>query len=257
NGKGMKHSASLIPVLFLLILINNFLTPKNHINPDKSLKNDPHQISIYEKYEMTVVSISDTFDFVFIPKNAKSIKSVAKKGNFKIMINGSFFSGTRLTARHAGWLRLFGKTFSPIGQDRQVSHIFRYNLDEKKSELIPYQKFIPTDDNRSIEFQTGPLVVDSNKVAQKYIAESINGLSKHVRTLLAITDKRHFHFITVRERVSLDELGNYLTSLAIFANQRLDVVNLDGGPSVALYVEKYPELNYNADARLPILLGAK
>ena len=57
--------------------------------------------------------------------------------------------------------------------------------------------------------------------------------------------------------MALDELGHYLTSLAVFANKRLDVVNLDGGPSVALYVEKYPELNYNAEARLPILLGVK
>lgn len=253
----MKHSASLIPVLFLLNLINNSLIQKNYINPDQFLKDNQHQISIYGKYSMTIISIADTFDFVFIPKNAKSIKSVAKKSNYKIMINGSFFSGTRLAARHAGWLRLFGITYSPLGQDRQVSHVFRYNLDENKAELIPYQKFSPTGDNRSIEFQTGPLVVDSNRVAQRYIEESINGLSKHTRTLLAITDQQHFHFITVRERVSLDELGNYLTSLAIFATKRLDVVNLDGGPSVALYVEKYPKLNYNADARLPILLGAK
>ncbi|MCU0645873.1 MAG: phosphodiester glycosidase family protein [bacterium] len=253
----MKYCANLIPVLSFIIFTKYFLALQIDINPDQSLKDDEHQISIYEKYSMTIISIADTFDFVFIPQNAKSIKSVAKKGNYKIMINGSFFSGTRLAARHAGWLSLFGKTYSPIGKDRQVSHIFRYHLDEKKANLIPYQKFIPTGDNRSIEFQTGPLVVDSNRVAQKYIAESINGLSKHTRTLLAITDQQHFHFITVRERVSLDELGNYLTTLAIFANQRLDVVNLDGGPSVALYVEKYPELNYNADARLPILLGAK
>jgi exopolysaccharide biosynthesis protein len=253
----MNHSASLIPVLFLLILINNFLTQNNNINPDQSLKDDPHQIYFFEKYEMTIISIADTFDFIFIPSNAESIDSVAKKGNYKIVINGSFFDSTRLAAEHAGRLRLFGKTYAPIKEEAQLSHVFRFNLDEKKADLIPYQKFRPVDDNCSIEFQTGPLVVDSNKVAQKYIAESINGLGKYTRTLLAITDLRHLHFITVRKRVALDELGNYLTSLSIFSNQRLDVVNLDGGPSVALYVEKYPELNYNADARFPILLGVR
>lgn len=206
---------------------------------------------------MTIISIADAFDFIFIPSNAESIDSVAEKGNYKIMINGSFFGGTRLAAEHAGWLRLFGKTYSPIAADRQLSHVFRYNLDEKKSHLIPYQKFRPVNDTRAIEFQTGPLVVDSNRVAQKYIAESINGLGKYTRILLAITDRRHFHFITVRKRVALDELGNYLISLSIFSNHRLDLVNLDGGPSVALYVEKYPELNYHADVRLPILLGVK
>lgn len=251
----------ILKIIALLLLITPLQNQKairqEDITPNKILNDHPHQSYIFEKYEMTIISIADTFDFIFIPRDARSIKSVAKKGNYKIMINGSFFCGTRLAAKHAGWLRLFGKTYSPVGQDRQVSHIFRYNLDEKQAELIPYQKFQPADDNRSIEFQTGPLVVDSNKVAQKYIAESINGLSKHTRTLLAITDRRHFHFIIVRKRVALDELGNYLTSLSIFSNQRLDVVNLDGGPSVALYVAKYPELNYNADARLPILLGVK
>jgi len=63
---------------------------------------------------------------------------------------------------------LFGKTYSPIKDDRQLTHVFRYNLDEKKVDLIPYQRFRPLDDNRSIEFQTDPLVVDSNNLAQKY-----------------------------------------------------------------------------------------
>jgi len=252
----MNQIVNIISLLFLITLLENHKAIQQHdITPDQIIKDRPHQIYIYEKYEMTIISIADMFEFIYIPSNAESVDSAAKKGNYKIMINGSFFDGTRLAAEHAGWLRLFGKIYSPIKDDRQLTHVFRFNLDEKKVNLIPYQEFRPLDDNRSIEFQTGPLVVDSNKVAQKYIAESINGLGKYTRTLLAITDRRHFHFIIIRKRLALDELGNYLTSLSIFSNKRLDVVNLDGGPSVALYVEKYPELNYNADARLPILLG--
>ncbi len=254
----MNQIVNIISLLFLIAPLENHKAIQQHnITPDKFIKDLSHQIYIYRKYEMTLISIADSFDFIFIPKNAESIDSVARKGNYKIMINGSFFDGTRSAAEHAGWLRLFGKTYSPVKDDRQLTHVFRYNLHERRADLIPYQKFRPLDDNRSIEFQTGPIVVDSNKVAQRYIAESINGLGKYTRTLLAITDKRHFHFITVRKRVALDELGNYLTSLSIFSDKRLDVVNLDGGPSVALYVEKYPELNYNVDARLPILLGVK
>ena len=154
----MNHSASLIPVLFLLMLINNFLTQNNNINPDQSLKDDPHQIYIFEKYEMTIISIADTFDFTFIPKNAESIDSVAAKGNYKILINGSFFDGTRLAAEHAGWLRLFGKTYSPINSvfsqqltvrirlgsvihysikdDCQLTRIVRYNPGEKNAKLV-------------------------------------------------------------------------------------------------------------------------
>jgi len=64
--------------------------------------------------KMKIISIADTFSFIFIPSNAKLIKSIAKKGNYKILINGSFFSGTRLATKHAGWFRLFGKNYALI-----------------------------------------------------------------------------------------------------------------------------------------------
>lgn len=81
-------------ILFLLLinpLKNSMSLQKYDIIPDQFLKDYPHQIYIYETYEMTIISIAYTFDFIFIPSNAESIDFVARKGNYKIMINGSFF----------------------------------------------------------------------------------------------------------------------------------------------------------------------
>jgi hypothetical protein len=46
-----------------------------------------------------------------------------------------------------------------------------------------------------------------------------------------------------------------LRRLSVFQNGRLDVINLDGGSSVALYLRDVPGANLNADDRLPILIG--
>jgi len=117
--------------------------------------------------------------------------------------------------------------------------------------------FKPNNDNHSIEFQTGPLIIDSNKAALALIQHSVNGSGRYKRTLLAITDNSMLFLITVRNRVSLDSLAGYLLSLPIFASHRLDVVNLDGGSSVALFVQDHSELNYNESAHLPMLIGVK
>jgi hypothetical protein len=74
---------------------------------------------------------------------------------------------------------------------------------------------------------------------------------------MAVTDNFGLFLITVRSRVSLDSLANYLLSLSLFASHRLDVVNLDGGSSVALFVQNHPELNYNESSHLPMLIGVK
>ena len=108
----------------------------------------------------------------------------------------------------------------------------------------------------NIEFQTGPLVIQANVLDMPSIHQSINGLRSHQRTLLGYTeeDKLKF-FITVRKSERLDTLGEYLLKLSIFEGKTLSVINLDGGPSVALATQSHPEINHNEQAVLPILFA--
>ena len=99
------------------------------------------------------------------------------------------------------------------------------------------------------------LVIEKGELREDLIRSSINGLTRHTRTLIATLDGRQCFFITVTEGVALDDLARSLRRISVFQEGRLDVMNLDGGSSVALYLRDAPGWNYNAGDRLPILIG--
>ena len=230
---------------------------QNLILSDKVYHDGPNEISVYDDFGITIVSVHHGFEFLFVPDDVDALESVALANHYRLVINGSFFDGSALHAGHSGWLRIYGKTYSPLRPNVQLTHIVRFDSTSMKTAFIDMDGFKPGNDNHSIEFQTGPLIIDSNKVALSLIQHSINGSGKYKRTLMAVTDNSGLFLITVRNRVSLDSLANYLLSLAIFASHRLDIVNLDGGSSVALFVQNHPELNYNESSHLPMLIGVK
>ncbi|KKQ36079.1 MAG: hypothetical protein US52_C0009G0001, partial [candidate division WS6 bacterium GW2011_GWA2_37_6] len=110
--------------------------------------------------------------------------------------------------------------------------------------------------NDVIEFQTGPLVLDDGEVQKSFVNNSVNGTTRHKRLLLATDETNRIFIIVVREKVNLIELANYLRSLNVFGKE-LDVINLDGGKSVALWDRYYPEVNYNSNDRLPLVICVK
>jgi hypothetical protein len=248
------------PGVIFILLLQLWVRPtfsQNLIPPGKVYYDSPNETSVYDDFGMTIVSVVHGFDFLFVPDNVDALESVARAHHYRFVINGSFFDGSAMHAGHSGWLRIYGKTYSPLRPDVQLTHIVRFDSISGKTSFINMDGFTPTNDDHSIEFQTGPLIIDSNRVALPLIQHSINGSGKYKRTLMAVTDNRGLFLITVRNRVSLDSLANYLLSLSLFASHRLDVVNLDGGSSVALFVQNHPELNYNEGSHLPMLIGVK
>jgi Phosphodiester glycosidase len=253
----MKRIAQAAVYFLLLALWGQPSVSQNLIPADKVYHDGPNEISVYDDFGITIISVHHGFDFLFVPDNVEALDSVARSHHYRFVINGSFFDGSALHAGHSGWLRIYGKTYSPLRPDVQLTHIVRFDSTSMITAFINMYGFKPGNDNHSIEFQTGPLIIDSNKVAISLIQHSINGSGKYKRTLMAVTDNRGLFLITVRNRVSLDSLANYLLSLSLFASHRLDVMNLDGGSSVALFTQNHPELNYNESSHLPMLIGVK
>jgi len=225
--------------------------------PDSTCRSDSSVVYVYNTLGITALPVKHGFEYVFTPRDVPAVSDIAHTMNFRFVINASFFEGERLNAQHAGWFKVRGTRYAPIMKDRQLTHVVVFDPEANTIAFIPWQKFHSGPGRTTIEFQTGPLVVDSNRVAQKLIDGSINGSGKYTRTLLALTNSSELWFITVRKPVSLGELGEYLLSLSIFHNKRLDVVNLDGGPSVAFYAQPFPKLNFNTDDHLPLLLGVR
>lgn len=241
----------------LIIFLTCLFLPIFHSNTEpvvRQFKDDEIEVYTDRKYGIVIISFSNTFDVIYHPTKVLPLKDLAQHFEYRYVMNGSFFEGDRLNAKHAGWLSILGMNHSLIKEDPQLSHVVRYNPSSGAIAFLPLEEFDPVRSDNYIEFQTGPLVLHNNRLAEKSIQESINGLGEYKRALLAYTDDQQKYFIITKEVVALDDLGEYLLTLPIFSDKILNVINLDGGPSVALYSKDFPELNYNEEDRLPILL---
>lgn len=228
----------------------------NSLHADETIIDGNITIYKYTKeVVLTIISIPDTVYYLYMPMLPSSVESIGKESNWRYLINATYFSGPRSNAKHVGWLRINGHIYEPISDDKQLTHVARIDRHTGDISFTYYKDFIAEYNEDFLEFQTGPLVVENNKVAEDYIRSSINGLRTAERTLLASTDNKHLYFIICKSYKDLISIGSYLIKLSPFARKRLNVINLDGGPSTALYSNNYSKLNYNSAASLPFLLG--
>lgn len=219
----------------------------------KVVDNDIHAYT-FDLYDMSIIAFRSSFEVVYEPAQRLSIHQVGKSFNYRYLVNGSFFEWS---GEHAGWLSISGNNLTPLKQDRQLTHIAVVNTTTNQLIFRSAESWKPSMSGKAnIEFQTGPLVVQGNVLDMASIHQSINGLRAHQRTLLAQTEEDMMKFfIIVRRPGRLDTIGEDLLKLSIFEGKTLSVINLDGGPSVALDSQAHPELNHNEHAVLPILFA--
>jgi exopolysaccharide biosynthesis protein len=231
-------------------------TQVHGITPDETITDGNITVYSYLKDpSLRIVSIPDSIHYVYSPKNTKTFLQIAKDMNFRYMINATYFSGSARDASHAGWLWIYGTLYEQVAEDKQLTHIVSINRLSKKISYTYYKDFKSELDKDCLEFQTGPLIIENSKLAEDCIKSSINGLRNAPRTMLASLDNKQMFFIISESSRDLITLGNYIMKLSVFYGKRLDVVNLDGGPSTALYSKNYSKLNYNDEAVLPFHLG--
>jgi exopolysaccharide biosynthesis protein len=223
--------------------------------PDSTMTIGAMTVRVWKHPRMVIVTVPDTVVFCYFPRNGAPLDSIARREGLRCLINGSFFNGVRGDASHAGLLSLYGQDITPVMDDRQLTHVVRTNGSRHMTSFLPARSFKHSTDPGEVEFQTGPLIIENGNIRHDLIRSSINGSTGHTRTLLATLDHRRCFFITVNERVTLGDLAASLVRLSMFKEGRLDVVNLDGGSSVALYLDDMPYANVNVDDRLPILIG--
>ncbi len=226
------------------------------MEPILKIVDDDIEAYTFDANALSIIAFRRNFEIVYEPSQRLSVHQVGQSFKYRYLVNGSFFEWS---GEHAGWLSISGSNLTPLKQDRQLTHIASLNtttseLGFKSAELWKSSM----SDKASIEFQTGPLVIQSNVLDMPSIRQSINGLRSHQRTLLGYTeDDRMKFFIIARKPQSLDKLGEDLLQLSIFKEKTLSAINLDGGPSVALESQAHPDLNHNVNAVLPILFALK
>lgn len=233
-------------------------TEKTVIKPDDVYQDRNITVYSYKILDIVIVTVPDKLDFLYIPKDVKPFGIMAKENNFRYQINSSYFAGTHTDAKHCGWLKIYGKQVdSSIMEDKQLKYITRIDKNSKMMENFYYKDFKPEQNENTLEFQTGPLVIENSLLADTAIRSSINWQRITQRTLIACTEKKNLFLISVREGADLIELGKLLLKLSVFKGKCLDVMNLDGGSSVSFYSKNIPELNYRLKTQLPLLIGIK
>ncbi len=253
------HVRTRIALVSVLLCVTVFgsADPRNSlVQPTSTISDDDVQVYLFDAYEVSIIAFQGSFEIIYEPSQTLSIQEVLQRSPYRYLINGSFFE---LSGEHAGWLSISGQPATPLKDDRQLTHIVILNNTTGEMAFTSAKHWAPSmSDTVTLEFQTGPQVIQANTLDMASIRQSINGRRSHQRTLLAYTgEDRIKYFITVRKSARLDELGEYLLRLSVFEGKTLFVVNLDGGPSVALETRAYPEINYNGDAVLPILFAVR
>ena len=248
--------AILVPLLFLLPPGSVALPgdAENRESPDEVLRDQDVTLFYYHIFDMTILSLPGSFDFLYSPEDTLSVANAARRNNYRFVVNGSYFHPDRT---HAGFLSIDGRLYSEAMSDIQLTHVVTCDRNDGSIEFLPAGHFTPQPREGLVEFQTGPLVIGNDSLCSAAITRSINGQGSYRRTLLAAIDMKHLYLIVVRSPVSLGKLGEFLLRTTVFSGGRLDVVNLDGGSSVALWSRNFSSINFNANARLPILLGVR
>ncbi len=203
---------------------------------------------------LTVVLFKEPINFYIQSQVTQTISEASRIHGYKVAINGSYFTPTY---KHAGLLYNNNTTTVPLARlDHQLSAVVL--AASTSLQFVPVSEFTTNMlASTTLAFQTGPLVIAKNVIAADSINESLNGNGEYMRTLLGKTENDQAFFVIVSARKTLPDIAAKLLSLKLFANDTISVVNLDGGPSTALFVRDRPELNFREAKYLPIIIGIR
>ena len=260
NRKGvvltLKHILLIVPISIIMVGCSSMgiMDMNERIIEDAVFMDEDILVQNDNIFGLTIIGFKDNYDIIYAPSGPLTLDKAGVKYPFRYIINGSYFEGSRV---HAGWLSVFGDQHTPLKVDRQLTHMAILDTSLTYLDFPDLELWNENMTNeKAIEFQTGPLVIYNSGVDTLSIQASINGTGTHLRTLLATTREDGFtYFIITREPCRLNELGDYLLSMDVFSGKTLDVMNLDGGSSTALYSRNHPELNFNTRRALPLFLG--
>lgn len=224
--------------------------------PEDNTITEKNGFTYYHDKELglSVVLFKQPLDIYLQNPVTRTLAEVSIDQKYRAAINGSYFTPEYT---HAGLFYKNNTTTVPLAKlDRQVSAVVL--IASTSVQFVSVHEFDPQMlASSTMAFQTGPLVISNNTIATTSIDNSLNGQGSYLRTLLGTTESGHAFFVTIRTRKNLSEIARTVLSLKLFANDTISVVNLDGGPSTALYSPEIPELNFRETKYLPIIIGVR
>lgn len=203
-----------------------------------------------------VIAFKEPLEYLTLSKPQLTLDKVSIQNNFAISINGGFFNADYT---HSGLYIKNGELIQPSAKtDKQLTHAVI--LEDGKImgfKSIQEDFKIYLNDSTKTIFQTGPLLIDSDKVRTDLIDQSVNGKGKYLRTLLGYTLDGKYFFIATSKTYTLSDIADEIKKIPLLKSSVLNVINLDGGASTAMYSsenEDYDLFNYKI---LPNILGVR
>jgi len=216
----------------------------------KQIKNRVEYFTL-DSRNVVITIFKETPTILYTPDKIKTIKEHIENTKFELGINGGFFLPNMI---YAGFLYLNRKITSDISLgDPQVTHIVELG---EKVKFIDQKTFNIDNINQNYSyFQSGPLIIESNNIRQDLIEKAPNGYKKTFRSFFGIveeTDEKFF--VQIINSVDLLESAKIILNFERFRNEKITVINLDGGSSVSFYSKNRPDLNFLVNKKLPMIL---
>lgn len=186
-----------------------------------------------------------------------SLEELAKKNKYALAVNGNYFTPELTPAGLFAKNDLVEVPLAP--RDTQLTHVV--SLDATSTiTFIPAASFATSSYQPTrgrVLFQTGPLMIEKNQITENYITKSLNGTGQYPRTLLGTTENGATFFAVSTRAHDLTTLAQKILDLDLFKNEIVSVINLDGGPSTALYSAEKSNFNVRVYKTLPLIFGVK
>lgn len=203
------------------------------------------------------------FDILYSPYSTPTLASLDEQKKFSAIINGSYFARTEGGNYHAGLLWLDGIRQTPfVSDDPQLTHILC--LAGWRISLIENALYTSEDSLKSctLAVQAGPLVYESQDgLVRENLSPKTYIASAHTRTVLVVftrsDNSQDVWFLTFYTKMTLAQVRDVVLSETRFYGtyKNIQILNLDGGSSVAYMSRTFPQLNFGTQKKLPIVFG--
>jgi exopolysaccharide biosynthesis protein len=261
-------------ILIIIVLLGALLTG-GYVVVDQKLKElTPDSSGITEDTSLEVGGIkwyqdrlknynlavfNNVPEVFFTSASAQTVREQAIQNDLALAVNGSYYRGTNVASEHAGLLIIKGQLLEPLAFDKtgQLTHVVVLDHRVNKMSFHDVTGFNADEytATRYSAFQTGPLLIQDNAIQLGLIAASANGESRHLRSILGYTDSGESFVMITRVNFRLADLAAKLAEFEIFSGKTINVINLDGGTSTAMYSPLLEQFNFGETKRLPIIFG--
>jgi exopolysaccharide biosynthesis protein len=173
---------------------------------------------------------------------------------FSLLFNGGYHDGNYANAKLEGLFVLDGKPLNALKpDDGQLSHVLAIDRDGRIASIrVASNELVSSAQTEPTHIQTGPLITEDGRIAEAFIAASLNGKDAYKRTAIGRTRAGETVIVIAKTPRTLKRLGTYVLQVNQYAKRCLTLLNLDGGPSTAIHSNITSDLSYGADKVTPV-----